>query len=601
MNQYEWLRTEDGAIDYCYSEFELLRRRTYLEKVDQYAQATAQDIKESLVGGRQVLCWGAGSGKTTAIRQFICEKFVDGIVYATFTKEEATKMAYDVASFIGHSRVLLLHTDSYKMIGDEEISMSEYINQNPRLIQEYPVVITTHRRLLIDPPHLYTAVLNRSKSHKSPMRGYIFIDEKPNVYDKIAVQNSVRDLISLATAGETNPDFAVEKFENMLRSDNAKILKSASNLIWYLTGTSPEKEIAKDRAMHILYTIFELESTESDLVINNDDGEFYVYYYHLGLLDVPNLVIFDGTGDCLFRDSQDWNIIHNNKFNYKFRGSIEQLDLYLPRNINELDSGSLFEWVEKLHEVIGNVLLMNERVLIVTWKSLHGQLSLLETNDDIPMSINTQVQPETEFSDYVTKLLMKNGIARDQFDVTYYQSGKTRATSEFSDCDAIIFLGAFQLPNYVIHEYNKVNRSKITGTDYLLAEVVQSIYRTRIRKGQAVNVYLSSDFNPGFMSSLHEYLSINTSKYFQYKLTSSVPMDPRNIFANALMENAEEFLREGKIQVSMKDLTQVSRRSNVLRSFERFNVNGVKAELEDDIITLTLETPVTISAEILDD
>jgi hypothetical protein len=116
------------------------------------------------------------------------------------------------------------------------------------------------------------------------------------------------------------------------------------------------------------------------------------------------------------------------------------------------------------------------KLLLVTWKDLKGEISLLAQGDVVPLDHAEQILPTTKatFPDFLWEKLAPV-IDTQRLVITHYQSGQTRATSAFADCDAVLFVGYFAIPSSVIEEYNKVNRSPVTQQTYLMAEVVQGI------------------------------------------------------------------------------------------------------------------------------
>ncbi len=100
MQQYEWKLNASGKPIYDYSEGELARRKAYLlTEVDPISKASETDIEDLLRDkGKQIVCWGAGSGKTTALRRFITRHWRSGVVYAAKTIAEVEAFAYDIAA-----------------------------------------------------------------------------------------------------------------------------------------------------------------------------------------------------------------------------------------------------------------------------------------------------------------------------------------------------------------------------------------------------------------------------------------------------------------------------------------------------------------------
>src|SRR5262249_39634377 len=109
---------------------------------------------------------------------------------------------------------------------------------------------------------------------------------------------------------------------------------------------------------------------------------------------------------------------------------------------------------------------------------------------------------------YLPLYILRHMIAPDlqaRVHVTHYQAGETRGTNHLKQCDAVIFLGRFYVHPVALHDLNRVEQSQVTQEDWLLAEVVQATYRSRIRTGKAVDVYFSSDFDAQFLNAFLTY------------------------------------------------------------------------------------------------
>jgi hypothetical protein len=238
------------------------------------------------------------------------------------------------------------------------------------------------------------------------------------------------------------------------------------------------------------------------------DGR-YRCYYHLGLIQADHMSILDGTGDLSLQGSVYWTIIKPPELSYHFVGQVQILnDLEIPRNIRRLDSlEQLQAWIARIKEVVRRLTRQHRKLLIVTWKDLKGEISLLAEGDVVPLDFAEQVLPTAkETFPAFLQYQLATDMPLAQVEITHYQSGKTRATSDFIDCDAVLFLGIFWIPPSAIDEFNRVNRSAITHDTYLMAEVVQAIYRSQIRVGEPVSVYFSSDFPPALVEDILAYM-----------------------------------------------------------------------------------------------
>jgi hypothetical protein len=96
---------------------------------------------------------------------------------------------------------------------------------------------------------------------------------------------------------------------------------------------------------------------------------------------------------------------------------------------------------------------------------------------------------------------------RARVHVTHYQAGNTRATNALKHCEAIVFLGRFWIAERALTELRQLEHCATTQEDWLLAEVVQATYRTRIRLGDPVDVYFTPDFDDAFLNAFLHYVN----------------------------------------------------------------------------------------------
>lgn len=551
MHQYKWLRDEYKNIIYDYSDGELERRKRYLLEIDKFAKASKDDLDQHLIPGRSVICWGAGSGKTTAVRQFICENWSDGIIYACLTKKEADLIAYDISSFIGKDYVLCIHNDSYcdrvnvGMTAEGEFvsgNVGQIINQYPETARNYPVIVVTHSRLVNDPPSSYVAY----ESPFSVGRKYTFIDEKIS-YEKIQLTSSQYVHVSYSTGLHTDWKRADKFFLQMYNSEDDRTKNVVRMVVQILSNKNEPTNIDLLKVRRTIATTVLNET----FVGQKSFKDPMTWYYHAGLIQSEYTVILDGTGDLLYKNSELWTIIKPKKFCYNFKGTIKHIPLRLGRDINKVNDEELISTLVPLVREKTN----KGKVLIVTWKSLKGEVSLLD--NDV---IYDKVLPTEDFVYWVKSNLVTHNIDLDKVEMTYYQSGETRATSKFIDCNSIIFVGSFFIPNYAIADYNNVTHSSITSNDYTLAEIVQATFRTSIRKGKEVDViFLGDEFRQEFIYDFKKYVNC-TENHYIYVEEDFKELDLRLNFKRDLVILANNYpciVTEKKLVISLNKIYEV--------------------------------------------
>jgi hypothetical protein len=213
------------------------------------------------------------------------------------------------------------------------------------------------------------------------------------------------------------------------------------------------------------------QAREEETGLAGKDGA-YRCYYHLGLIQADHMVILDGTGDLSMRESAYWTCVKPPALSYHFVGRAQILsELALPRNLKALQSvDALLGWLNRIQEVVMTLTQQHTKLLLVTWKNLKGEISLLAHGDVVPLDHAEQILPTalTTLPDFLWDKLAPV-IEAQRLAITHYQSGQTRATSAFADCDAVLFVGYFAIPPSAIEEFNRVNRSNVTQETYFRA------------------------------------------------------------------------------------------------------------------------------------
>ena len=210
MKQYTWNYDNEGNIIYDYSKDELSRRKKYLLDIDKYAKLSGEDITKDIRTGRSVLAYGPGLGKTTALRQFICnpKNYSEGILVATKRIEDVNKLAYDISAFLGsryEDKVIAIHSGS---------EIDSEVKSNPDYLKDYEIVITTHKRLLLDSPNVILGTNERySTLGDHSDRQYVFIDEEPQYLIDIGATDQLMSYIfSVAVTMSRDQEVSIGDF-----------------------------------------------------------------------------------------------------------------------------------------------------------------------------------------------------------------------------------------------------------------------------------------------------------------------------------------------------------------------------------------------------
>lgn len=495
----------------------------------------------------KLLCipWRAGAGKTSTIIEFIAKNWKDGIVYSTNTKEELERVKAGVSELLKEDTRALRHLKSFHSDAPDW----EELKSNPQELTRHRVLFVTDSTLKTIPPSI---LLNQIEQYQEmapgvdKIRKWILTDEKPTLFNKVIISKETVpthcDVLSgLDEIGELN---VVNRYfdygqlgEMTIKNLTSSISTSGKNT--YLGNPKDNqtrvnlktimKKVVSKRYNQVTRTIeeHEIERYEVDpehinsrkakvqIELMNHDiqiidkarrqiplGDIFeypdlVYRYDISKVLGPTHINFDGTGDILFSKSPYWKIA-DNKFPYQFDGLGEFVGIpdyeTIKRNktVRTGESTGLSrivaidEYLDKFVSIIVSSIKRGEKPLAISWKTLNSQYSRLDSTE---MQAEETIIVNEEIKERMLELGYE--IGKDYF-LTFWQSGKTRATNEFIESDALIAVEPLLLPNNVISDINEsLGTSSISSDDVFLAEFVQSIYRTRIRRGEPVKIYVS--------------------------------------------------------------------------------------------------------------
>lgn len=535
VKQYEW--------DYNdFSSEALLKRADYLlEVIDNIPnKATSEDI-EKLPNGRVMVTWGPASGKSTAIRQYLCKNQMNYMIYATAKKSDVDAMYYDLLAMkekgiiVSECRIAKFHSN---------------FDPGEASLRSSNILICTHERLMIEPPSILYRLEGDIPNHLGQIiRSEMIIDELPKFYKSFKASGAL--MMGLGYINSQLERFRYDKrqrlayryakfrslMEAYLDNDESKLSTvdygavvslinsyQASNIV--IKDNDRERAVRKFAYFSDLLAEKLLEMTIEEGVRSSIDRNLY---YTLLDIEVPNIKIFDGTGDLILKGSNSWIIQRDDRF---------RRSLSLAKPIELLDNTSMIRSVAKSEDLeytrskiltlvnhIKNLLRTNQgKILLYTWKSIRLNYNYYDESDE------NDPKDMRYLPDYIRSLLTPE--ENDRLEITYYGSGKERVTSEFSDCDSIIIAGKFFIPNSAISNYNEVNSTEITSLDYTKSLIIQAIYRTSSRHGQPINIYFTNDYDwnliGSIMSEFDEIVIAGENCTGQYKFSQLISHTSRN-------------------------------------------------------------------------
>lgn len=560
MDQYKW-NFQD------LSDEALLRRAKYLtEVIDKIPdKANYLDIEE-LPKGRTIVPWGPASGKSTAIRQYLVNHQMNYIIFATARKSDVDSMYYDLLAMqkmgliVSECRISKFHSNYDP--GESELRRSN-------------ILVCTHERLMIEPPSILYRLEGDISNHAGQViRSEMLIDELPKFYKSFKIDETL--MMGLSTVNESLLEqfkydrrqrvaYRYSKFKRMITDYfyNPEYMSASEfaivrGLIKSYHGSNIVVLEQDDRSIRkfayfsdlLAEKLLELtkEKSYEDLIDTS-------LYYTLLDIEVPNIKIFDGTGDMILKGSSCWT----NAYSSKFPRSI--LLKHLPFRLNDTkiirkvgDEDDLRYTVDKIEHLIThikNILAENSgKLLLYTWKSIKLQ-------QDYHLPADTKESYLCDLPKFIRQYLTAE--ENSKLEIIYYGSGKERVTSEYSDCDSILIAGKFFIPNSAISSYNEVNNTDISALDYSKALIIQAIYRTASRHGDPISIYFTDDYSESdirsIMGSFHHVKILGDSEYTGYYLfTNQMRINSRNQkYYDYLRPYLNQIYNEGSVELTVAE------------------------------------------------
>lgn len=581
MKQYQWNYDNEGNIIYDYSKDELSRRKEYLLEIDKYAKLSGEDITKDIKTGRSVLAYGPGLGKTTALRQFICnpKNYSEGILVATKRIEDVNKLAYDVSSFLGsryEDKVIAIHSGS---------EIDSEVKSNPDYLKDYEIVITTHKRLLLDSPNVILGTNERySTLGDHSDRQYVFIDEEPQYLIDIGATDQLMSYI-FSVAVTMSRDQGVSIGDFSYKDLVKEITKQLMDPISFEYLIPLYKCIAKSMTYDD-FACYNLRAKRFShrlgvcckyLLDKYPSRVDVPIYYHIGMLRSRHVVILDGTGDITNKGSSVWKVPITTERKLIIDSISVIPNTYLPRKPNSvIDYHEFVDAIKRAHTG-------HNKVLVVTWKDLKGdsdrylrELSSESKDNRTPTeSRHTIVELTSDFIGYLKSKLPED-IAKNTMFLSY-MSGKERVTSEFSECDTILFLGNFFLPNSEVAKLNELKGTELESKEYTKSLLIQSIYRTRARHNKGIKIYFSSDWRYEFLFELFKEFTIldynmsYSTFYYRYNLSHFNYNSRNEVYYNFIKTRFTELIKYKEVEYIIPESMDLSNTKRAIQKMIKKN------------------------------
>lgn len=446
--------------------------------------------------GLHIISSGCGSGKTTMILEIVKEMWERGILIVVQTINDAEELYSKIEVWkngltsFKRPKVKVIHS------GKGRITEMEEYKKNPDSISGFEILIITSVRLIIEPYDLFL------KFAGTGTRGLVMIDEMINFYPKpFDIPKEMKDILSYVDRnkthfGKSGKDIGSGFYKHRYHDLDSMKAAYSSSCFRLFSGRNGLNKYKTEYIMkHVL-------NKGLDTGILGRVRDF---------ADQTCTILFDGTADCLFKDS-DPRLIPISGSRYNSDIEFSQFDMPFKRKNNETwDMGQFDHIAETVLDMIAAII-GSGKTLIVTWKTVdkfsgnrnNGTADSFETVDITKTSYN--------FPNILEECLVKRGCSKDDFSVIYRGSGQDRGCNEYRDYQNLIFLGEWRIPEDIIGDINRMFGCKAKFRDYMKSLIIQTICRLRIRqhKGLPIKVYFSSDIDYNLMSDVQEYFKSNS-------------------------------------------------------------------------------------------
>lgn len=452
--------------------------------------------------GLHVVSCGCGQGKTTMILEIVRQEWKKGILVVVPTIEAADGLGRKIEEWnsgtatFDRCRFSVLHSG-----GNRLKEMEEY-KSSPGSLAGYDVLVITSARIIIDPYELFLS-FNKGNNGK---RGLVLIDEMISFYPRpFTIPAEIKDIVTFVDKARTH------------HGRKGVEVKDESGNLWYrhcYQDTDMMWAAYRGSGYRLFKAKNELARYKTGYIFGHirDHGPDATIQGRVKDFSSQTcMILFDGTGDCIFKDSDPRLLPVQGK---KYGSDIEFLQFDMPlkrKNKEDWDKKAFMAAGKGLLEMLRNIC-RKGKTLIVTWKSVDvfkgvkndGTADRYEQEDDGKIQYN--------FPKLLGDCLAEPGVGSENFSVIYRGSGLERGSNEFRDYANIVFLGEWHIPDTIVGEINSMFGCRCRFRDYMKSLLVQTICRIRIRqhKGLPIKVWFSSDLDYNLMEEVQKYFIENS-------------------------------------------------------------------------------------------
>lgn len=600
-------------------------------------------INISRMPGVYNIATGCGSGKTSIIKQIIKDYHNDGVIVFCKTIRECNEL-YDYTKSIsvyepikGPGYETRLHEDEIinlcseprlEKINDVMVctnGVNLHWKDNLDMLADKKIIIATHHVLLNSPIDKLMVMNHNSNGGPTSMfekglggritsmtiRKFMLIDEMP-LNEPIKKSFNLSGLMAFMEVHDhlspdvNNPGNITKRIVVRMKSNYSYgqflhdygVAEEFNPDYKFEYKDTELGQARKDMILTALYHTMELKGNKA-LDPNNRKNSITVKYSLPSMIMTPgintNIWVFDGTGDLTLSTSQFYRqMILPNKYKGEEVDIIRIPNYLRSRNVN-IDKmfskrDEVLASLEKNIDLLEKIIRSNKETLIIVWKNLKARYVTedKEYNENLTKYI---LNDEFNLPEYYKKRLEGRLAGTDhKFHVIHYGSGLDLATNEFRDCDSIVRLGLFQIPNDSLAEINDNLGTEMNMDRFMLYQNVQALVRTRIRnhKGEKVKFYISDDFDR-HINNLIGYLSNEGCKVREIDyVMSRVPKKVR--------ENIEKLMRwNGEIEKSILNGSNYSLSININELFDLIPMSVKESRKYNNLVSSLRDLGVTLN------
>lgn len=452
--------------------------------------------------GIHVLDLACGRGKTTAILNFICQHYNEGILYCVDSISELNKMK---------DRLEMNLVQTGKIFAEDIVTITSEPNArgvlydyhtHPESLLKKKILLITHIRFftsMIDFFMIYSQSPNvpyngdiQALLTRNDLRQWIFFDETPMwIRPFCTIPRSI-----LAAFSEKRNGVWICKSIGEIHDTYNEFIKGTPEDP-FKHGTHLD-ELKKQFVLTMFPRMYETWKSQP----KNQDIAIFLRPKDLAIDGVQTHIFFcEGSADLLLSDSP-FNFISTQGKKYNAQINFSNKIPILTERGKNFDEKKYKASLEYIIGIIIDNMSARKKTLVCVWKNKDS------SEADIDGTNNSQ------FRDKVINDLLDYGKnygydIEGYFDVIYYGENKCKSCNEYSDCSTIILFGKWFVPDSKCSEHNLNWGTNITPQKLYLWFYVQLISRIGIRRhdGGMYDVYMTDDFPDEFKKNLDNYFN----------------------------------------------------------------------------------------------